>query len=358
MSFTDAFTVSAPVTAPLFGEQQAYLGLPVIALAFDSRVTVQADSHESNTIILRRPAAPEECVSLGAARPPTSEGLLARAADAIRGLGIELTSGYSLKLTSDLPLRAGLGQDAATAVALTLALLRCTNQLQSFTGIAIADVAHAILGDKSPRALYDALVSSLGGKQHLAGSQATSLAGADLRELVIGFSDAPSPSGRSLLKDQAKGAVDALAARCPSFDLGATPFDAAMPMLRELPDEAASALYALLRGRELCAAATILLESESFEKDRLGEMLDEDHSLLRDYLGVSNDSAEAVVAAAKEAGALGAKVNTAGSSVLAYAPGDEAAVAKAIESQGWTALTVSVADGARLDAGTLVPPWA
>ena len=101
-----------------------------------------------------------------------------------------------------------------------------------------------------------------------------------------------------------------------------------------------------------------MLRSEFFEKDRLGEMLDEDHGLHRDYLGLSNDRAEAVIAACQAAGALGARACGWGAAVLAYAPGQQKEVAEAMQAQGWAARAVSTADGARLDAGAVSPPWA
>jgi galactokinase len=73
--------------------------------------------------------------------------------------------------------------------------------------------------------------------------------------------------------------------------------------------------------------------------------------MLRDHLGVSTPKIERMIAAAKEAGALGCKINGSGcgGTMIAYAPGAEEAVAVAIENAGGRAYIVKKSDGVRVE---------
>lgn len=79
----------------------------------------------------------------------------------------------------------------------------------------------------------------------------------------------------------------------------------------------------------------------------MGELLDNHHEMLRDYLGVSTPKIERMISAAKKAGALGCKINGSGcgGTMIAYAPRCEQEVAAAIEEAGGRAYIVKKAEG-------------
>jgi galactokinase len=73
--------------------------------------------------------------------------------------------------------------------------------------------------------------------------------------------------------------------------------------------------------------------------------------MLRDYLGVSTPKIERMMDAAKEAGALGCKINGSGcgGTMIAYAPRCEEAVAAAIERADGRAHIVNKSEGVRVE---------
>ncbi|MGB0648263.1 MAG: mevalonate kinase family protein, partial [Bradymonadia bacterium] len=75
----------------------------------------------------------------------------------------------------------------------------------------------------------------------------------------------------------------------------------------------------------------------------LGDLMNVNHGLLS-ALGVVSDQNEQMVALARRAGALGAKVTGAGfgGAMIALAPGRTAQVHQALESHGFTALVNQV----------------
>ena len=364
-SYTDAFTVSAPGRICLFGEHQASLGFEAIAMAVDLRTTIQADSTESADGCME--------VQVGGATLQVMPGegggndahrYLWTAAELLKGRGASFPRQYRFSLQASIPPDRGLAGTASCIVAWVLALLRASDQLESWSGNDIAAFAHeaqgATFGAVAPA--VDTYACSLGGKIHVNQDESVrvdSLTGADLGGFVLGFpkDDADGVTNQRTLAERTEEAATALTAILPSFDLRRTPLEEAAPHLSSLPDDQAGVLYAHLTGRALCRQAAEMLHAQLFERDRLGEMIDEAHSLLRDYLHVSSDQVEDAIAAAKTAGALGARACSNGIAILAYAPDEVKAVADTLRARGWKAHILSQADGARLDAGALKPPW-
>ena len=365
-SYTDAFTVSAPARICLFGEHQSYLGLRAVAVAVDQRVTIKADSTDSQELLVHLPGADEpEVIRPGQGPACTGEhGLLGAAVEVLEREKVSFPRGYRFRVTSQAPPGAGLADRSALVVAWVTALLRAANHLHSTSGNdmgRLASEAEALSADE-PVGMIDAYVCSLGGKLHLdPGDPASAepLVGAKLEGLVVGYPREPGEAGRSRrdVREQTSAAVEAIRVRLPSFDLRTISFDDAVPQLKHVSAEHVGILYAHLESRGLCAQAQEMLSAEFFDKDRLGEMLDEEHAMLRDYLGLSTDPVERVIGSAKAAGALGCRACGCAEGVVAYAPDRQNEVVDAIRIEGWEACIVSQAAGARLDAGALSPPW-
>ena len=362
-SYTDAFVVSAPAGICVFGEHQAHLSVGAVALAVDMRVTLRADTVDAQELRIDLPGGRQVAMPLDAEDAPPGpgiEGVLRGTMAIVRQRGIRLERGYRFGLESDTPGRGDLGEECAMATAMVVGLLRAANQLEATSGSHIGQIVHeamAMLRDDGLSRVH-ACACSLGGKHYVEAERVTSLVGADLNGFVVSWSEPADAHPCAGLRARTLEAADALRKHIPSFAL-TTPLAEAVPAMGRLDDAQAGLLYAHLRSRELCLAAVEMLTAEYFEKDSLGELLDEDHALHRDYLGVSSDQDEAVIAASKQAGALGARaLGLGGAAVLAYAPNQEDEVVEAVRAHGWQARAVSPTDGARLDAGAVAPPWA
>ena len=91
-----------------------------------------------------------------------------------------------------------------------------------------------------------------------------------------------------------------------------------------------------LSDRDILRKAKGLLDGHRVDETRLGELLNGHHANLRDAKKTSTPKIDAMIEAALEAGALGAKINGSGGGgcMFAYAPHQPEAVAEAIERQG------------------------
>jgi mevalonate kinase len=134
------------------------------------------------------------------------------------------------------------------------------------------------------------------------------------------------------------------------FSLRDASDDEVIPRLRELPEADAGVVYAHLAMRNLCRQAFELLESEyGIDDDRLVEMMDKQHEMLRDYLGYNVPEIEALIPVATGGGALGSKIVLGTNSFIAVAPGREKEVISSVEKAGGEAVSVAVATGMRAE---------
>lgn len=284
----------------LLGEHAAVYGHAAIAGAIDRGVEARAT---------RRPGPLALCATGTFTLEVTRDDAHPVAtALATIGDGLGIVDGIALEACSTLPAGAGLGSSAALAVALTRALAAAI-------GRTLDDDAVAALANQAERAFHgtpsglDAAVAAHGGLVRFArGAALVPVRGAAL-PLVIGLSGQPRSTAAMVAKVAAARDADATA-------------DAHLARLGALADAAVT---------QLADGATAW--------PTLGAAMDEAHARLA-ALGVSTPRLCAMVAAARDAGALGAKLTGGGGggAVIALAPGREDAVLaawRALDAEGF-----------------------
>jgi len=357
------FALSTPGCVRLFGDGQDSLGLSEIAMAIDLRMTITARPRDDDVLRIEMPDMDEaDEIGLSADLPYRhSRDCVRSVLNVVRRNGVKIGRGYDFRVTSQIPTGAGVSGSSAFVILWTGALCRAGGILDRLSGAHIAQMGYAaeILEFREPDGMTPHYTCALGGLLHLDCSepiQPTPI-DFDLTGLVLGYSpeQTETKDRRPRSGQNTPDGIEALTRLVPGFDLKTTPSDDVVPCLREIPEEAALRFYACLRSRDLCQAAHEMMDTGRFDHDRLGEFLDEHHAMLRDYGQASTDSIEEMIVAAKSTGALGCKANSTheGASMLAYAPGCESEVAKAIESVGGKARPVRRDDGIRLEAGTV-----
>jgi mevalonate kinase len=319
-------TSSAPGKVYLFGEHAVVYGEPAVPCAIErrARVTVEAQDNgirvHAGDLTLDgftveydgtsgRPDVDVSDDLVDAGMGYINEAV-AQAQDAA---GVE-DVGFDISIESEIPLGAGLGSSAAVAVATIDAAARELGV--ELTPVEIADrayqVEHAVQDGEASRA--DTFCSAMGGAVRVEGDDCRTIDAPDL-PFVIGY-------------DGGAGDTGALVA--------------GVRRLREDYDFAADTVGAIgdivRRGEEALVDDDI---------DELGRLMNFNHGLL-EALGVSSRSLDAMVWAARDAGALGAKLTGAGgggcivaldetpetTTALEYTPGCEQAFRAELDSQG------------------------
>lgn len=320
-------TSSAPGKVYLFGEHAVVYGEPAVPCAIQRRaeVTVREREHglrvQAGDLTLSGFAV--EYDSAESDRPDIDApdalleaalGYVNEAVAQAREAADAPEAGFEIVIDSEIPLGAGLGSSAAVTVA---AIDAATRELGVELGrTELADrayqVENAVQGGQASRA--DTFCSTVGGAVRVAGDDRRQIDAPDL-PFVIGY------------------------------DGGAGDTGALVAGVRELRDtyefaaDTVGAIGDLVRRGEQALATG--------DRAELGRLMNFNHGLLS-ALGVSSRSLDAMVWAARDAGALGAKLTGAGGggcvvaldatdetlTALEYTPGCEEAFRAALDTTG------------------------
>ncbi len=347
-----------PGRIALFGEHSDYIGLSVLPIGISLRIYLHAESRNDDLIKINCMDIDEhDSFSLGKAiNYRNSRDYIRSAFNVMRRHGYSLEHGYDIKIHGDLPQASGL----SSSTALTTAIVKF--------------IAHVCEVDISPKQLaelaFEAEVKEFGESGGLMDHFAVAYGNVlhvrfnpklEISELPGRFSgliigDSLEPKENTVkaiayLKSTILQGYNALRKYFPEFKQYSTSIEDVMPYLKYLPKDTARLVLTTLMNRDLTEKAKELLSKKDIDYHKLGELIYMHHKYLRDGLRRSTPKIERLIAASFKAGALGAKLNGSGGggTMMAFAPGHELEVAKAIEKEGGRAYIVKIDSGARID---------
>ncbi|MGQ4911766.1 MAG: mevalonate kinase family protein [Candidatus Thorarchaeota archaeon] len=348
------FRILAPGRVCLFGEHSDYLGLGAIPAAISLRITIDARPVEGNEIriIYEDPNEVDHFPIDAMAAYRHQRDYVRSAFNMMRRRGGYPEQAWEIVVSGDIPLAAGLSSSSALTVAAVFSFARIAGIDLSTSDLAVTSFNAEVTEFHESGGMMDHLASAYGGVIHLDDHGLTQLP-ARLGGLVIGDSLEPKTDTVGDLvqiRTQAEEGYSVLGARINGFDHRSTPLDRVEKVAHLIPDPCRLTTITTLRNRDLTRRAYSLLLDPVPDKEQIGQMIDQHHHLLRDGLGRSTPKIERLISAAKEAGALGCKINGSGGggTMLAYAPGHERPVMEAIESAGGVPYMVEVDNGARI----------
>jgi mevalonate kinase len=248
----------------LTGEHAVVYGFPAIAVGITTKTTVRLSPHDG----------PSELVAQGA------DSNLRQVIDTL------CPSGFRISVQSDLPIGRGMGSSAALSVALVRSLAAAQGCEINAGEIYEQAMCAERIFHRNPSGL-DAMVSSRGGVLYFR------------KGAVPVLEPLSTPSWSLIVLDSGQAGstaamVEQVSARRPAID-------AILGKIGELTEAAKVALS---------------------DVRQLGEILNENHRLLRD-IGVSNSTLDSLTEVAREAGATGAKLSGAGGGGVVIAITDE-----------------------------------
>ncbi len=276
-----AFTATAPGKIILFGEHAVVYGQPAIAVPVrqvQARAVVQAlPGEKAGRVHIQAPAIQ---VDARLEDLPPGHPLPATVSETLKELQIERLPACSIRITSTIPVAAGLGSGAAVSVALIRAL-------SAFLGCPLPDervsaVAYEIekLHHGTPSGIDNTVITYARPVYFVRQQTLQTLALPAPFTLVIADTGVPSPTSLAV------GDVRRLwQAQRGYYD----------PLFEAIGGLARAARHAL----------------ESGQPELLGRLMDANHTLLQ-QLTVSSPELDRLVSAARKAGASGAKLSGGG----------------------------------------------
>ncbi len=346
--------VSAPGRVCLFGEHQDYLNLPVIAAAISRRITISGRT-------LSQPVARIELPDCnGSDVFPVDEIPVVRSErDYLRSaVKVMLDAGYSFRqgcectIQGTIPLNAGLSSSSALVVAWIACLHSIAGDTGSLPPEEVARLAHRaeVLEFGEPGGSMDHYASACGDVIHLAFDDQPAVTALPPLpgEFIIGDTGESKDTRAVLARSKVPvlKAAAAAAQRDPHFSLATADQSWLVDLRPHLAERDWHLLEQTLRNRDFTSAALDLLQTTPLDKTRLGELLNAQHAILRDTLGVSTPRLERFITAALSAGAAGAKLvgSGGGGCMVAWAPENGGRVLEAMSRIG-TAFLVRIDRG-------------
>jgi mevalonate kinase len=296
---------SAPGKVYLFGEHAVVYGEPAVPCAIERRATVTVESRDDDRLRVNAKdlslngftveysggtdETPDVNVSESLVR--AGVGYIDASIEQARDATDTPDAGFDITVESDIPLGAGLGSSAAVTVATIDAASRELGV--ELPTDEIADRAYraelAVQDGEASRA--DTFCSATGGAVRVEGDDCRAIEAPDL-PIVVGFDGGAGDTGKL---------VAGVRALREEYEFATDTVESVGDIVR--------------RGERVLAEGDV---------DELGRLMDFNHGLL-EALGVSSRSLDNMVWAARDAGALGAKLTGAGGGgcIVALDPTDE-----------------------------------
>ncbi|MCG3217951.1 MAG: hypothetical protein KAR35_03040 [Candidatus Heimdallarchaeota archaeon] len=353
-------TIRTPARVCLFGEHQDYLGLTVLPAAISLFSSFYLEKSSKPHLIIHAKDINQSITFSEEADLSLVNDQLDYFRAALKVMiDQNLLSfpliGAHLTLESDIPLSSGLSSSASILVGFIKSLVSL-NDL-SLSPRTIAELAfsaeHHIMG--IPCGKMDHFACSFQGLFALDCSsfELTSFDTSLFQstKLVIGDTNIPKQTANthSLRVQEALQAIDLLRSLSPSFNLASFSLKEFNSLAPKIPDLIKKRMKAILGIRDSTKRALSYLKSKDWTMNvdfaLIGQEMQYQHKLLRDYYEVSHPQLDKQVGAAKRAGAYGSKLTGGGFGGATVSLVDEKKVnevVKAIEKVGGKAYIVEM----------------
>lgn len=354
MSVANTIKTSTPGRICLFGEHQDYLGLPVIAMAINKRLSVKGSFRTDQKVVVTMPDLGEEAsFDLRDLAYTNKRDYFKSGVRVLKDMGIILPNGLDASIKSDIPIQSGTSSSTAMVVGWIHLLLQLARADAHASGKEIAALAHRaeVIEFNEPGGMMDHYSTSLGGLIYLESEPIVTVTAMDckLGTFVLGDSGEKKSTLDILqrCKNDRLKIMDNILHHDPSFSLHKCPLESIGPYRSFLNLQEMTLLEGTLKNRDLLQLGLEELSCPLPDLAKVGQLLTTHHGILRDTLGVSTPKIERMLSAALDAGAMGGKINGTGGGgcMFVLAPENPGAIARVIEKQGGTAHIIEMNGG-------------
>ena len=346
--------VSTPGRICLFGEHQDYLGLPVIAMAISLRAKIIGEKRIDRKVIIHMPDIERtERFDLNDMEYRKERDYFKSGIRVCKKEGLSFASGFECEISSDIPIKAGTSSSSAIVVSWINFLNQMADDPMKLTNEKIGELSFKaeVTELSGPGGMMDQFTTAIGNLVYLETQPSISVEkfNAPLGDFVLG--DSREPKDTFAILSRCKNRRLEILKKIKPLNIGFSLQSCGSNVDLSMLDTYEKTLFdCTLENRNLLEEAKLELNKKELDHERIGFLLNQHHSILRDHLNISTPKIEAMIDSAKEAGAVGCKINGSGGGgcMFAYAPGNASSVADAIESVGGKAFLVNADEGTKI----------
>ena len=334
---------TAPARICLFGDHQDYLQLPIIACAIDRYINIKAEPNGKQTLhVFKHDLDEEDVIDLNEPIQPVSEDYLRLTLVVLARYDCIPNQGYDVHISGNIPINSGLSSSSALTVAWVQFLIEAFGINEPVSPMLVARLAYEIevVEQHTSGGKMDQYSISLGHKIFMdTKTDAIHTFTNTLEGMIVGDSGEGKDTLGTLshLKGDAWKAINEVKSKHPDFDIATmniSDLEQLMPLISKGIKPTFKA--AVLNYRITKNAEKTLLETH-INYSVIGKLMNQHHVLLRDNLLITTPKIDAMINAALEAGAYGAKIvgSGKGGCIVALASkANENAIIKAIKNAG------------------------
>ena len=348
--------ISTPGRICLFGEHQDYLGLPVIPMAISLRARFIGENRSDRKFLINKPDLNEvDSFSLDDLTYTKPRDYFKSGVRVCLNEGLTFSNGFECELTSEIPMQAGTGSSSAITVTWIHFLSQMADEPADWDQRKIGSLAYTaeVVEFNEPGGMMDQYSTALGDLIYIESKPEISIQtmNPNLGYFVLGDSCEPKDTMGILhrCRDSRLAIAEKIKSQDPDFSLHEIELDETSQY--NLHTDEATLLSGTIQNRDLLRQALPELKKAETDHEKIGHLLSEHHTILRDVLKVSTPKIETMLDAAMNAGALGGKINGSGGGgcMFTYAPHNPEEVVEAIIKSGGKAYTIHSEVGTRID---------
>ncbi len=306
--------IKVPARICFYGDHQDYLGLPVIAGAIDRYINLIAKPIEEDAFVLHLKDL-EEVVTISIhddLEEVEKDDYFRSCMAVLKQNGFQFYQGYSIEISGNIPVNAGLSSSSALTVAWLRFLIESQEEPVLVNDYQIGRWAYEaeVLFFDQPGGLMDQYTIAQRGLIYIdtKSGESTRLS-ANLGTLLVAESGLAKKTLEVLKNARvyAQNAVEAVQVFHPDFKLENAQLADYEEYVDLVPEDLKGYWYAAIYNYHITLAAKEELLKDSPNLQVLGDLMNQHQTILQNKIKNTPEEMEQMMAAALKAGALGAK---------------------------------------------------
>ncbi len=331
---------SSPGRVCLFGEDVDYMNLEVITIAINQRIEVKGEINNSGSIYFDLVDLQEKL------HFKNEKQLLKEKRDYIRSVfnlfqeHLPKDFGANIKVTSDILIGKGISSSSAFCSALVGFFDKAANLNLKTNELAWNAYLAEVVNLGEPGGMMDQYASVFGEMLYLECREPYNLErlSSKLQGIVIGDTLTKKETLQTIRrrKEEIYLGIRIMKERDNSFDLKSSPFNDVLQVFQESKDTGLQKLVAIMGIRDIVRSGYHKMKNHVLKTEGFADLINRHHHFQQNYFENVTQKMQDLIQIARNAGSLGCKLLGSGNggSFLAYSPGKEIEVAKAIKDGG------------------------